>query len=370
MIYLDNAATTLPKPDEVVSAVQRAMGVTGSLGRGNHEAAQYASEIAFSCREQAGASFDINPENVVFTLNATHGLNIAIKSIVAEGDRVVVSGFEHNAVMRPLYGLNAKIETAGRCVFDPENTLREFEQKIDGETKAVVCTHVSNVYGYILPILEIANLCRSRGVPLIIDASQSAGILSVSMKETGAAFIAMPGHKGLMGPQGTGLLLCSKSAMPIIEGGTGSNSKSMQMPDYLPDRLEAGTMNMHGIAGLLEGLRYISRRRRTLIEKHEKELIRRLIDGLDKKKYVIFCADENRQSGVLSIIPKDKRCEDFSERCARSGFAVRSGLHCAPIAHRSGGSYDTGTVRISVSALTKMSDIDEFICFANQLKFL
>lgn len=197
MIYLDSAATTLQKPESVHRAVAEAMATCASLGRSGHTAARRASEVALACREAAGRLFETPPEQVVFTFNATHGLNIAIKSLVSPGDKVVISGFEHNAVVRPLHALGARITVAGRKLFDPADTLSAFDRAITPDTKAVITTHVSNVFGYILPVAGIAAICRTRGVPLIVDASQSAGALPVSLQAWDAAFIAMPGHKGL-----------------------------------------------------------------------------------------------------------------------------------------------------------------------------
>ena len=191
-----------------------------------------------------------------------------------EGGRVAVSGYEHNAVTRPLHALGARIKVAASPLFDRAALLRAFENSISPELDAVVCTHVSNVFGFVLPIEEIAALCRAEGVPLIVDASQSAGILPFELDTLGAAFIAMPGHKGLYGPQGTGLLLCAHDAAPLLYGGTGSASLEQTMPDFLPDRLEAGTHNMPGIAGLEAGLRFV-RERRERIERHERALGRR-----------------------------------------------------------------------------------------------
>ena len=224
--------------------------------------------------------FDADPEQVAFTFNTTHGLNLAIRTLVRPGDRVVVSGFEHNAVMRPLYALDAGIVRAGERLFDPHDTLAAFASAVTAGTAAVVCTHVSNVFGYILPLEEIAALCRKRGVPLIIDAAQSAGILPLSLRDTGAAFIAIPGHKGLFGPQGTGLLLCGRTPEPLLYGGTGSLSRSMQMPDFLPARVEAGPQNIPGIAGLLSGLRFVQQTGLRQIRRHVQLLLERLHQGL------------------------------------------------------------------------------------------
>lgn len=368
MIYLDNAATTLPKPPGVISAVHDALSKIGSLGRSSHGAAAFASETAFSCRKLAASMFDAKAENVVFTFNATHGLNIAIKSLIKEGERVVISGFEHNAVIRPLHRLNADIVIAGRKVFDQGDTILDFESKINTDTKAVICTHVSNVFGYVLPIAQISKICRERNVPLIIDASQSAGILPVSLKDTGAAFIAMPGHKSLFGPQGTGILLCADTAQPILDGGTGSISRSKDMPEFLPDRLEAGTMNMHGIAGLLEGLYYVQKLGSETIASHESTLIESVSKALNRELYDVYTPmEQGGQTGVLSIVPRYCSCEYFSELCSKEDIAVRVGLHCAPIAHESVGTIDSGTVRLSVSALTEETDMKIFAEFANEI---
>ncbi len=235
MIYLDCGATSLQKPPEVSAAVAQALKRYASPGRGGHEAAREAERAVFRCRTLAAGLFETEPEQVVFTMNATHALNLAIKTLVQPGGKAVISGFEHNAVTRPLHALQADVRVAGRKLFDPEDALRAFRARIGGGEDAVICTHVSNVFGFRLPVEEIASLCRERGVPLIIDAAQSAGTLPLSLKKLGAAFIAMPGHKGLYGPQGTGILLCGMTPKPIIEGGTGSRSREQAMPDFPPD---------------------------------------------------------------------------------------------------------------------------------------
>ena len=256
MIYLDNGATSFPKPPQVIRAAAKAMACAANPGRGGYEAAMEAARTVFDCREQAAGLFSCSPEQVVLTANCTHGLNIAIKTLLKPGSRVVISGYEHNAVTRPLHGIpDVELTVVDTPLFRPEAMLAEFEQALDAGADAVICTHVSNVFGCIQPIEAVAELCRDRGVPLIVDASQSAGILPLDMERLGAAFIAMPGHKGLYGPQGTGILLCGGDGLPaaLLEGGTGSISLSQEMPDFLPDRLEAGTHNMPGIAGLLAG---------------------------------------------------------------------------------------------------------------------
>ncbi len=362
MIWLDTAATSLQKPMSVTQAVLRALQTNASVARGGHPAAQAAAQTVFSCRQTAAELFGAQPEQVIFTMNATHGLNIAIRSLVKPGDRVVVSGFEHNAVMRPLYGLNADITVAGERLFDPVDTLEAFDAALKKRPKAAVCTQCSNVFGYILPIEKIAERCRAYGVPLIIDASQAAGVLPVSLAKTQAAFIAMPGHKSLYGPQGTGILLCAGEAEPLLFGGTGSRSEDRQMPDFLPDRLEAGTHNVCGIAGLLSGLNYVKRRTPEAILAHECRLRELLQSELTRVR--MFSGDS--QSGVLSFVP-EVDCETFASGLAQRNIAVRAGLHCAPMAHKSAQTFDTGTVRVSFSAFNTPQEVRYFARICKKL---
>lgn len=364
MIYLDSAATTLQKPPAVARAAAWAIQNLASPGRGGHLPARKAAETAFACRQAAADLFGVeSPEQVVFTFNATHGLNIAIRSLVKQGDKVLISPWEHNAVTRPLRALGAEILIAKAPLFDRQAQLDAFEAGLEARPVAVVCTHVSNVFGFILPIEEIAAMCRRRGVPLIVDASQSAGCLPVRQDTIRAAFIAMPGHKGLYGPQGTGLLLCAGEAVPLIQGGTGSASVLQTMPDYLPDRLEAGTHNLPGIAGLLAGLRYVTARTPETIGKREGGLIRRAAQGLARLPRVraFQARDPACQSGVLSFQVEGMDCEEVGELLSRRGIAVRAGLHCAPLAHESAETLESGTIRASVSDFTTQAEIDRFV---------
>ena len=360
MIYFDSAATTLQKPESVYAAVQRTMRACASVGRGGHAAADAAARVVYACRTEAAELFDAVPEQIVFTMNATHGLNIALRSLVRPGGRVVLSGMEHNAVTRPLAALGAQIETAGAPPFAPERLLEGFARALRQGAAAAVCTHVSNVYGNVLPVSAIAALCRERGVPLIIDASQSAGTLPVSLSGTGAAFIAMPGHKGLYGPQGTGLLLCGAAGEPLLLGGTGSNSLDQSMPDFLPDRHEAGTHNVCGIGGLLAGLRFVRERRPEELLAVERALTALAARGLRQLPGVEVFTGPG-QCGVLSFRCRDLDCEEAAARLAEAGIAVRAGLHCAPMAHRSGGTLETGTVRVSFSAFNTSAEVRQFL---------
>lgn len=344
MIYLDNGATSFHKPAAVRRAVLDAMKNCANPGRGGYPASMAAANVVYRCREAAGSLFECDTDRVVFTSNCTHGLNIAIRTVVKPGARVAVSGFEHNAVTRPLHALGAKLCVAGRKLFDWDDTLEDFYSVLQQGVDAAVFTHVSNVFGYILPVEQMAALCRERGVPFIMDAAQSAGSLPVSLKKLGAEFIAMPGHKGLLGPQGTGLLLCGKVPAPLLYGGTGSESIRQDMPDYTPERMEAGTLNVPGIAGLGAGLCYLKQMGIENIFEQEQKQAKRCAAGLKKLGMKVFSGPH--QAGTVSFLP-GMDCETAAQILARRGIAVRAGLHCAPLAHESAGTLESGTVRIS-----------------------
>ena len=364
MIYLDNGATSFHKPEAVHRAVARALRTCANPGRGGYGAAMAAAETVYACREQAGKLFHCRPEQVALTTSCTHGLNIAIRSLVSPGDRVVVSGFEHNAVTRPLHALRAEVRVAGRKLFDWEDTLEHFERELKKGANAAVFTHVSNVFGYILPVEEMAALCRESGVPFILDAAQSAGSLPLDLEALGADFIAMPGHKGLLGPQGTGLLLCAKGAEPILYGGTGSASMDQNMPEELPDRLEPGTLNVPGYAGLTEGLRYVARVGEAGIFRREHGQLQRCIRGLQKLGFRVFAGPH--QAATVSFLPGSD-CEEAAQVLSRQGIAVRAGLHCAPYAHESAGTLDSGTVRVSFGHDAENRHTDAFLQAVSKL---
>ena len=344
MIYLDSGATSLRKPPAVLRACSEAMRRCANPGRGGYAAAMEAAKTVYRCRERAAELFSCLPEQVVFTSSCTHGLNIALRSLIKPGDRVVISGFEHNAVTRLLKVLDAQVVVAGRRLFDWSDTLTEFEAALKSGAKAAVFTHVSNVYGYILPVYAMARLCRQYGVPFMVDAAQSAGTLPVSLGQLEADFIAMPGHKGLLGPQGTGILLCGRKPDPLIFGGTGSESFRQEMPDFLPDCCEAGTLNVPGIAGLSAGLAYLHQVGIRQIHQREHRQLRRCVRGLEQLS--LPCFSGPHQAATVSFVPP-MDCEEMAQALAKRGIAVRAGLHCAPLAHESGGTIQTGTVRVS-----------------------
>ena len=345
MIYFDCAATSFQKPASVAAAMWEALASMSSPGRGGYPAAARASDVAFQCRSELAELFGLkNPEQVVFTLNATHALNIAIKSLVPPGGKAVISGYEHNAVTRPLEALGAQISVAAAPLFEPKAVTEAFRRLIVPGTSAVVCSHVSNVFGFVQPVEEIAAICRSRGVPFIIDASQSAGVLPLDMEALGAAFAAMPGHKGLYGPQGTGVLLCREDVpvRPLLEG---------------------GTLNMPGIAGLLAGVRYVRRGGLDKILAHEKHLTQMAVQGLESMPGLrLFAAPGLQgQTGVLSLTAEDLDVEAIGSALAERGFAVRTGIHCAPCAHRTAGTLNTGTVRVSFSDFNTPEEVVRLI---------
>lgn len=344
MIYLDNGATSLHKPPAVRQAMVRAMQRCANPGRGGHAAAMNAAQTVYHCRETAAHMFHCDPEQVVFTSNCTHGLNMAIRTLVKPGARVLISGFEHNAVTRPLHALGAQTVIAGDRLFDPDGLLSQFEDALKSGVDAAVFTHMSNVFGYILPVGEMARLCRHYRVPFAVDAAQSAGALEIRPDIWEADFIAMPGHKGLLGPQGTGLLVCRRTPQVLLYGGTGSQSLLQEMPDDLPDRMEAGTLNVPGIAGLDAGMRYVNQIGNDRLLRREQLQVAACAKGLKNLGFRVF--DGAPQGGTLSFVPS-LDCELAADRLAQRGVAVRAGLHCAPLAHRTVGTLETGTVRVS-----------------------
>ena len=358
MTYLDNGATSFPKLQIVTRAMVQAMETCANPGRGGYDAAMRAGRVLLNCREMAGTFFDCPPENVVLTTSCTYGLNMAIRTLVKPGSRVVISGFEHNAVVRPLHNLKARVYVAGRKLFNPGDTLEQLEKQLKQGMDAAVFTHVSNVFGYILPVEEMAGLCRQYGVPFIVDCAQSAGSLPVSLGKWGADFIAMPGHKGLLGPMGTGLLLCGRVPEPLMQGGTGSNSNDPQMPDFLPDAGEAGTANVAGFAGLRAGMEYLRRRGIASVFAGEQKQMRRCGEKLEKMGFRVFMGED--QCGTVSFVPECDP-EELAAFLGKEGICVRAGLHCAPLAHESAGTLDTGTVRVSFGCDTSAAHTGNLI---------
>ena len=361
LIYLDNAATTMKKPQSVKTAVIKWCRC-GNAGRGSHRAALAAAEKIYECRELAARLFGAKAENVVFTNNATTALNMAIKGFIPDNSHIITSDFEHNSVRRPVLKL-CRDNGCRRDVFVSERQdmiLRNVEKMINNETSALVCLHRSNITGRTMPIKKIGELCRRKGIAFIVDASQSAGNADIDIERDHIDILCLAGHKGLYGPQGTGLLIMRDGVniKPLLEGGSGTDSKEEDMPDYYPDRLEAGTLSAMAIAGLGEGIRFVLRTGPKNIHKRERELVVRCRNALDNKKIRIY--DDNCEGANLLFNIKGKTAAEVSAALDRQGICTRPGRHCAPDAHFSLGTQQDGAVRASFSCFTTEKEIDIF----------
>ena len=370
MIYLDNAATTLHKPRAVDEAVRRAMHAAAGYARGGYAAAMRAGETVYACREQAAALFGVrDPARVVFTMNATHALNLAIHALVQPGMRVAVSGYEHNAVMRPLLLRGIDPIVLDTPLWDSAAMVEAAGQALADGAELFILNHVSNVFGFAAPVEEIAALLDEAGVPLILDASQSAGLIDIDVRRHPClAAVCMPGHKALYGPQGTGILLALDdriAARPLLAGGTGSRSEEMRQPDFLPDALESGTPNVPGIAGLAAGIAFVRAVGPANILAHERKLTREFARALEGESR-ITCFAHPAQTGVLSLTVRGAAVENIAETLARQGVAVRAGLHCAPLAHRTAGTEETGTVRFSLSFYSTAHQLEHAAALVRQ----
>ncbi len=363
LLYFDNAATTYPKPPAISRAMTDCMSHSGgNPGRGSHPLAVRASDLLHTCREEAADFFDAEVENVAFTYNATYALNFALKGLLAPGDHVLISGMSHNAVYRPI----AALARDGKISFDvyphsPGDTdgkiLQSIEAKIRPNTKMVVATHASNICSEREPIGEIGALCRRRGLFFVVDAAQSAGRLPVSVREMGITALCVPGHKGLYGPQGCGMLINGGDVFynTIIEGGSGSQSLDAAMPEVLPDRMEAGTHGTPAIAGLLAGMRWVNREGIGAIFEHEAALSSYLWSELSSDPF--FTVYGSGDGGVISFTAREIPPASAAKFLADRGICSRSGYHCAPLAHRSVGSLDTGSVRVSFSHFNTKKEV-------------
>ncbi|MCI1956489.1 MAG: aminotransferase class V-fold PLP-dependent enzyme [Oscillospiraceae bacterium] len=378
MIYLDNAATTYPKPQSVQRAVTEAFRRYGANpGRAGHSMAMAASEEIYRCRSAAADFFHAQgPECVAFTLNCTHAVNYVLKGLLRPGDHVVISCLEHNAVVRPVHALaeNGVTFTEAR-VFPGDNdaTVNAFRDAIQENTKLVLCTHASNVWGIRLPVGRIAALAHQYGIPMAVDSAQSAGVLPIHMEEDGIDYLCAAGHKGLYGPMGTGMLITSHGSglATVIEGGTGTESMMPEQPSGMPERLESGTQNMPGIAGLRAGIEFVKKRGPEKIFLHEIRLLRSLHAALSSMEGVVLytpAPDPKYFAPVLSFNLAGLPSETVGRELSRYGVAVRAGLHCAPAAHRFMGTLEIGAVRVCPSAFSTMADINGLIAALKKIR--
>ena len=358
MIYLDNAATTLVKPYSVINACNLWLSkYCANPGRGGHRLSLNAGNKVYECRELIARLFNIErPENIIFTHNTTMALNIAIGGFVKPGMHIVISGMEHNSVYRPVANIGLPFTIA-----EPDATgyvsAESIKKAVKPNTGLIIVTHASNVVGTINPIREIGKFAKSRNIKFLVDGAQSAGVLDIDVKRDNIDMLAFAGHKMLMGPTGTGGLYVSPDVKlsPIIYGGTGSVSESDRQPDFLPDRFESGTLNVAGIAGLFEGVKYVIKNTTDAILKHEQMLTERLLQGLyNMDKITLFGGAE--RVGIVSFSVEGTDSVSVCNMLDNMGIAARGGLHCAPLAHKALGT--DGLVRLSVGCFNTKNHID------------
>lgn len=369
MIYLDHAATSWPKPPEVIRAMGDVLeGAGGNPGRSGHRISIAAARVIYDTREALSRFFGIaDPLRVIFTGNATHAINLALMGILKPGDHVVTSSMEHNAVMRPLRQLEKRgiRLSVAACAADGSLDPKQVSDALTPETKLVVLAHASNVVGTLLPVTDVAALAHGAGALLLVDAAQTAGGVPIDMTAMGIDLLAFTGHKELQGPPGIGGLVIadgidSARIEPLLCGGTGSRSESEEQPDDLPDKFESGTANLAGIAGLGAGLRHIQEIGIEAMRTRTKIISRTLIDGLSAlpDSMVYGTRDPDRSVAVVSFTVAGRRVSEIGLRLDEEyGILTRVGLHCAPAAHRTIGTFPEGTVRLAPGPFTTMADI-------------
>lgn len=369
-IYFDNATTSWPKPEAVCQAVEHQLRSGGANpGRSSHLRSLAAERLLYESREGIATFLGAKKaEEIVFTLNATDALNMAIKGILQKGDHVIYSPFEHNSVLRPLASLREKglITTTMLAPVGDVVDAAAFDRAIRAETKLLICTHASNITGRIMPVREIGIVAASRGVYFLLDAAQTAGALPLNLQETGAHLAAFAGHKSLLGPPGVGLLYLREGIKikPWREGGTGSRSDEERQPAFMPDYLEAGTPNIPGIAGLNEGIRFITATGVETIRAHELKLCHRLQQGLERIPGVrVFrSAAPEAYAAVISFVMEGLDSGELGYILEEAyGILCRTGLHCAPQAHRAIGTFPGGTLRFSLGCFNTEEEVDHAI---------
>lgn len=372
MIYFDNSATTYPKPRVVVESVKQAIEFYGgNPGRGGHSFSMRVSEKIYMVRKKIADFFGdtIAANQVIFTSNCTMALNIAIKGCLKKGDHVIISCLEHNSVIRPVH----KLEQIGIVSYDiaevgdtDEETIKSFEQLIKPNTKAIVCTHASNVTGIILPITKLGAICKAKDITFIVDAAQTAGVIPINMDEMNIDILCTAGHKGLYGITGTGVLIVHSDILldTLIEGGTGSASIELEQPDIYPDRLEAGTVNTAGIFSIGAGIDYINSIGISNLYAYEFSHCKKVFDIL-KKFTQVELALKNfvplKNTPVIAFNIEGINSEIIVAKLNESGFALRGGLHCSPLAHKYYQTIDKGLVRFSPSIFTSEYHIELFL---------
>jgi len=368
VIYLDNAATTFPKPPAVIEAVRRTLQQEGgNPGRSGHRLSMQAAERVWQTRKKLAAFFGCaSEEQVIFTSGCTAALNMAVFGLLRGGGHCLVSSMEHNAVVRPLQALRrrgVRWEAFAVDPFDRQKTLAAFAARLRRDTAAVICTHASNVCGTVLPVEAMAHHCAERGIPFVLDAAQTAGVLPIDMQDTPYSCVCLPGHKGLYGPMGVGVLLLGEGVQlpPLIYGGTGTQSLAAEQPQDLPEALESGTVNLPGIAGLEAGVDFVRRRTREKLCSHQLQLAQKLHRGLAAMEGVSLFAPEPMPGlavGTVACRFEGVECEEAVRQLDARSIAVRGGWQCAALAHETLKTTGTGVVRLSFGAFNTARQVD------------
>ena len=375
MIYFYNAATTLQKPERVARAVMEAMGTFGNPGRGVHEPAMAASRAIYDTRCALAQLFHAeNPANIAFTANATEALNIAIKGTLNPGNHVITTALEHNSVLRPLYELEGRglertivpADRQGRVAYE------DFEAAIRDNTRAIVCTHGSNLTGNLLDIGKIGAIAKTHGLLFLVDASQTAGVFPIDVQEMGIDILCFTGHKGLLGPQGTGGLYVREgtAVRPLLTGGSGVQSHSKTHPAQMPTALEAGTLNAHGLAGLNAGVRYLLETGIDTVRQKELDLMWAFYEGVKEIPGITVYGDfsQRERCPIVSLNVRDYDSSLVSDALfSQFGIATRPGAHCAPLMHDALGTQNRGAVRFSFSHYSTMDEINTAISVLREI---
>ncbi|MDR1754888.1 MAG: aminotransferase class V-fold PLP-dependent enzyme [Eubacterium sp.] len=374
MIYFDNAATTYPKPKQVIASMSAATArYGGNPGRAGHKLSMETAEAVFAARMKCAGFFGAEPENTIFTLNCTHALNLAIKGLLSPNAHLITSDIEHNAVIRPIHAsskANNISYTIARTYENDDETVKSFERLITKRTKAIVCTAAGNVSGRILPYQKIGKMCQRRGICFVLDAAQGAGVLPIKLSD-GINIICAAGHKSLYGPMGTGLMITDGKyrLKTIIEGGTGSKSKEIEQPQELPDRFESGTINTTGAIALADGISFVEQKTISVIRNHENSLCEMFFGHMKENSKIKLYSKvfHDRLAPLVPFNLKGMNSSDAAKLMSDAGFYLRGGFHCAFLGHRKIGTADIGAVRFAPSAFNSKTDVMSFIKLVNKL---
>lgn len=376
MIYFDNAATTYPKPSSVLASVVLAMKkYSFNSGRGGYKESIKAGEMIYSVREKVASMFGFEPQNVAFTKNCTEALNMAIKGSVKSGDHIIISSLEHNSVSRvaeKLFDDGVIDYDIAKYSYNDDETVANFENLIKPNTTLVVCMHSSNAFGLTFPVAKIGKMCKLHGIRFVVDGAQGAGTADINAKRDNIDILCAPGHKCLLGAMGTGFIAVKDGLelSTVEEGGTGSNSMSLKQPDFLPDRLEAGTLNNSGIISLGKGIDYINSYGTEAIYNHEFSLMQHTYKALENINDVVLYTPFPEQGKTMPIISfnfGDYSSEKTAAILAKNDICTRAGFHCTPLAHKHFGTTDRGTVRISFGMFNTVRDCDALINLVKKL---